>query len=138
MRGSAIELSLLDVPCPHQLKHARFSPIWQLFWQNKRAVCDEEASSAWAPRRWGAEESVFSVVLLKGRAMAVARLLAESPLGDLGLIPSAVATAADGGDVPLDKAVLAVVAHQGANLVSRPHAPEDPCILHHRRLATSD
>ena len=55
--------------------------------------------------------------------------------GDLGAVPLAVVTAADGGHVSLDEAMFAVVAHQGVDLVARLHGAKHPGISHNRGLA---
>lgn len=57
--------------------------------------------------------------------------------GDLRRVPAAVRSTLDGGHVPLDEAVLAVVAHQGVDLIAGLHAAEHPRVLHDGWLPAS-
>lgn len=50
--------------------------------------------------------------------------------GDFRRVPAAVRSTPDGGHVPLDEAILAVVAHQGVDLIAPLHAAEHPRVLH--------
>ena len=57
---------------------------------------------------------------------------------DLGDIPLAVGMATDGGGVALDEALLAVVAHQGVDLITLPQNPEHLGVRDHRGLTAGD
>lgn len=55
--------------------------------------------------------------------------------GDPGLLPLSAGLAADGGHVALDKALSALVPHQGVDLVPRLLPPKGPGVLHHRGVS---
>lgn len=52
--------------------------------------------------------------------------------GDSRLLPVPAGLAPDGGDVALDKALRALVPHQGVDLIPVLPVPQGPGVLHHR------
>lgn len=74
---------------------------------------------------------VLALAAPEGKRLVVGR---RAGAGDLGGVPLAVGSAAYGGGVSLDEALLAVIAEQRADLISRLQGPEHTSILHHGGL----
>lgn len=83
---------------------------------------------------------ILVMIVIIGTLPRNERLLVGSGAhtGDLGAVPLAIVTAADGGGVSLYEAVFTVVTNQSVDLITRLHRTKHTSILHYWGLAARD